>query len=379
MKSVSRDQHLQRLRQRYGGRGKQGKGRLLDELCEQWGYERKHAIKLLRPASGLPARPRARGAAPRYEPIHDVLTHIWQNAEQLCGKRLVRALPLWLPHYARHFGTLLPSQQKLLRGVSAATVDRLLSDQRAASGRGLCGTKPGSLLRTQVPVQGAVWDQRRVGFLEADSVAHCGGSLAGDFVWSLTYTDLACTWTAGRAVWNKGAAGVLEQTRDVESRLPFAVLGLDFDNGSEWLNWSLLRFLQQRARPVLVSRSRPYHKDDNAHVEQKNWMWPRQLLGYGRLAEPRVVPLINAVYQDLWEPLHNFFLPSMKLRAKWREGSRWVRRHDAPQTAYHRLLASQQIGDKQRQRLRDWYESLDPFALAQQLNQRLAPILRTAT
>jgi hypothetical protein len=115
---------------------------------------------------------------------------------------------------------------------------------------------------------------------------------------------------------------VLEQTRDVERRLPFAVLGFDFDNGSEWLNWQLIHFLQQRRRPVLVSRSRPYHKDDNAHVEQKNWMWPRQLLGYGRLAEPHVVPLINAVYQELWEPLHNFFLPSMKLRAKWRDGSR---------------------------------------------------------
>lgn len=379
MKSVPRDQQLHRLRQRYAGRGKPGKGRLLDELCEQWGYERKHAIKLLRLPSSLPARSSARGAAPRYEPIHDVLTHIWQNAEQLCGKRLVRALPLWLPHYPRQFGTLLPSQQKLLRRVSAATVDRLLADQRAASVRGPCGTKPGSLLRTQIPIQGTVWDQHRVGFLEADSVAHCGGSLAGDFVWSLTYTDLACTWTAGRAVWNKGAAGVLQQTRDVETRLPFAVLGLDFDNGSEWLNWSLLRFLQQRSRPVLVSRSRPYHKDDKAHVEQKNWMWPRQLLGYGRLAEPRVVPLINAVYQELWEPLHNFFLPSMKLRAKWRDGSRWVRHHDAPQTAYQRLLASRQISDKQRQRLRDWYQSLDPFALAQQLDKRLAPILRTAT
>jgi hypothetical protein len=267
----------------------------------------------------------------------------------------------------------------LLRAVSAATVDRLLADQRAASARGLCGTKPGSLLRTQIPIQGEVWNQQRVGFLEADSVAHCGGSLAGDFVWSLTYTDLACTWTAGRAVWNKGATGVLEQTRDVECHLPFPLLGFDCDNGGEWLNWHLLRFLQQRPRPVRVSRSRPYHKDDNAHVEQKNWMWPRHLLGYGRLGASHVVPLINAVYAEIWEPLHNFFLPSMKLREKWREGSRWVRRHDGPQTAYQRLLAGRQISRKQRQRLRDWHESLDPFVLAQQLEKRLAPILRTAT
>lgn len=378
MKLIAREPQLDRLRQRYTGRHKQGKGRLLDELCEHYGYDRKYAIKLLRAASA-PRRRRTRGAPPRYAPIHEVLTHVWQQAEQLCGKRLVSALPLWLPHYPKHFGTLLPSQQKLLRTVSPATVDRLLADQRAAHTRGLCGTKPGSLLRTQIPIQGAVWNEQRVGFLEADSVAHCGGSLAGDFVWSLTYTDLACTWTAGRAVWNKGATGVLAQTQDVETRLPFAVQGFDFDNGSEWLNWHLLRFLQQRARPVRVSRSRPYHKDDNAHVEQKNWMWPRQLLGYGRLGAPHVVPLINAVYLEVWEPLHNFFLPSMKLREKWRDGSRWVRRHDTPQTAYHRLLASGQLERKQRQRLRDWYESLDPFALAHQLEKRLAPILRTAT
>lgn len=379
MKPSAREPQLDRLRQRYASRHKLGKGRLLDELCEQYGYDRKYAVKLLQPTPPARRPATVRGAPPRYTPIHDVLTHVWQNAEQLCGKRLVRALPLWLPHYAKHFGSLLPTQQKLLRAVSAATVDRLLADQRAAGARGISGTKPGSLLRTQIPIQGEVWNEQRVGFLEADSVAHCGGSLAGDFVWTLTYTDLACTWTAGRAVWNKGATGVLEQTRDVERHLPFAVRGFDFDNGGEWLNWHLLRFLQQRPRPVRVSRSRPYHKDDNAHVEQKNWMWPRQLLGYGRLGVPHVVPLINTVYTEIWEPLHNFFLPSMKLREKWRDGSRWVRRHDEPQTAYQRLLASRQISRQQRERLRDWYESLDPFALAQQLDKRLEPILRTAT
>ena len=329
-----------------------------------------------------PRRPAtARGAPPRDAPIHDVLTHVWQSAEQLCGQRLVRALPLWLPHYAKHFSSRLPTQHKLLRAVRAATVDRLLADQRAASARGLSGTKPGSLLRAQIPIQGEVWNQQRVGFLEADSVAHGGGSLAGDCVWSLTDTDLACTWTAGRAGWNKGAAGVLAQTRDVESRRPVAVRGFDCDNGGEWLNWHLLRFLQQPRLGVgvWVSRSRPDHKDDNAHVEQKNWMWPRQLLGDGRRSAPHVVPLINAVSTAIWEPLQNFFLPSLKLREKWRAGSRWVRRHDEPPTAYHRLLASRQISQKQRHRLRDQYESLDPFALAQQLEKRRAPLLRTAT
>lgn len=128
-----------------------------------------------------------------------------------------------------------------------------------------------------------------------------------------------------------------------------------------------------------ISRSRPYHKDDNAHVEQKNWMWPRHLLGYGRLGQERVVTPINTLYKQVWGPLHNFFLPSMKLRDKWRQGSRWVRRHDSAQTAYQRLLASGQISPHQRQRLRQYYQSLDPFVLAQQLEQQLNPILRIAT
>jgi hypothetical protein len=376
---LTREAQLIRWRACYARRNPAGKTQLLDEFCEQNNYSRKHAIKLLREALPSPTGQAPCGAPPRYAPIQEIVEQIWQRAEQPCGKRLVAALPLWLPHYAKHFNRLVPAQRRLLGDVSAATLDRLLVARRTRARRGLSGTKPGSLLRTQVPIQGVVWEQDRVGFLEADSVAHCGQSLAGDFVWSLTYTDLASTWTEGRAVWNKGAAGVLAQTRDVEASLPFALRGFDFDNGGEWLNWHLLRHLQARRQPIHITRSRPYHKDDNAHVEQKNWMWPRHLLGYGRLGQERVVTPINALYKEVWGPLHNFFLPSMKLQDKWREGSRWVRRHDPPQTAYQRLLTSRQITRRHRQRLREYYESLDPFTLAQQLEQQLQPILRSAT
>lgn len=375
--NTQRQEQLERYRRRYQSRGKEGKGRMLDEFCEQYGFERKYAIKLLQGLRGLGPKSSRPGPAPRYEAVEEVVTRVWKAAEQLCGKRLVEALPLWLPHYERHYGKLLPRQKKLLEEVSAATVDRLLVEQKAQRHRGLNGTRPGTLLRQHVPIQGEVWDERKVGFLEADSVAHCGGSLAGNFIWSLTYTDLASSWTEGRAVWNKGSHGVLEQTRDVEQNLPFAIRGFDFDNGSEWLNWTLIRYLQVRAKPIRLTRSRPYHKDDNAHVEQKNWMWPRQLLGYGRLEEQRLVEPINGLYTELWGPLQNFFLPSMKLQKKWRVGSRWVRRYDQPQTAYQRLLASGELKDKQTKRLREWYESLDPFNLAKQVERRLEPILKT--
>ena len=177
-------------------------------------------------------------------------------------------------------------------------------------------------------------------------------------------------------MWNKGAHGVLEQTKDVEQNLPFALLGMDFDNGGEWMNWHLVHYLQERVAPVKLTRSRPYHKDDNAHVEQKNWMWPRQILGYSRLEKPEAVPLINALYKETWGPLHNFFLPSAKLVEKHREGSRWVRRHDRPQTAYQRLASSGELSKKQARRLRDEYEALDPFELARRTEKQLKPILR---
>jgi hypothetical protein len=377
MKKLSREEQLTKLRIRYAHRQAEGKARILDELCEQYGYHRKHAIRLMNASVEPPGPPSVRpGPEPRYEVIGPVLEIIWQAAEQPCGKRLVEALPLWLPSYQKHYEPLSPRQRKLLQMISPASVDRLLADCKARHEHGLSGTRPGSLLRQQIPIQGEVWDETRPGFLEADSVAHCGGSLAGNFVWSLTFTDLASTWTEGRAVYNKGAQGVLEQTRHVEHSLPFTLLGLDFDNGGEWLNWHLIHYLQERPAPVRVTRSRPYHSDDNAHVEQKNWMWPRQLLGYGRLEDPRVVPLINTLFVEVWGPLHNFFLPSMKLVKKWREGATWKRRHDVAQTAYQRLLDLGGLTAPARRRLRDQLDSLDPFALHRQVDRHLAVILK---
>ena len=376
LKTISRDEQLERMRRRYEGRGPEGKSLILDELCEQYGYHRKHAIRLLNGTAVVRRSPP--GPQRQYEPITEVVGRIWVAGEQPCGKRLAQMLPLWLPHYQRRYGKLLPAQRKLSDQISPATLDRLLAPLRSKHLRGLSGTKPGSLLRQQIPIQGEVWDEKRAGFLEADSVAHCGSSLAGSFVWSLTYTDIASTWTIGRVVWNRGATGVLEQTRQVEQSLPFTLLGLDFDNGGEWLNWHLIRYLQERSAPVRVTRSRPFHSDDNAHVEQKNWMWPRQLLGYGRLEDPQLIDPINEVYRNVWGPLQNFFLPSMKLVEKQRVGSRWRRKHDKPQTAYQRLLKMEALSAKKKRELQGQYESLDPFELHDRLEKSLRPILAKA-
>jgi hypothetical protein len=367
---------IPKLQARYAGRGREGKSRMLDELCQDYEYERKYAIKLLGGSLPEPGGKVRVGREPQYGLIEPVVQAIWLAAEQPCGKRLVPILRQWLPFYERRHGRLSGRQRKLAREISPATLDRLLGPVRAQHGRGRCGTKPGSLLRSEIPVRTGTWDLTRPGFLEADSVAHCGGSLAGDFIWSLTFTDILSGWTEGGAVWNKGAAGVLAATRAVEERLPFGLLGFDTDNGGEFLNHHLWAYMRERQAPVEFTRSRPYHSDDNAHVEQKNWTWARQLLGYGRLENPELVTLISELYRTVWAPWQNFFLPCLKLEKKWREGSHWRKRYELPRTAYERLCTPGILPQKQRRQLRERYASLDPFDLKDELEKKLKPILK---
>ncbi|MGH9594616.1 MAG: hypothetical protein ACRD5L_16115 [Bryobacteraceae bacterium] len=368
---------LSKLQQRYAGRNLEGKSRMLNEVCGDFGYERKYAIKLL--GNRLP---KAEGHGPPgpaklYEVIEPAVREIWRTAEQPCGKRLAALLPLWLPFYESRHGRLSGRQRELIRKISPASLDRLLGPARARfPGRGRCGTKPGGLLKSQIPIRTGTWDLDRPGYLEADSVAHCGTSLSGEFIWSLTYTDIFSGWTEGRAVWNKGAAGVLAATGEVEKTLPFALLGFDCDNGGEFLNHHLWRYMAERQSPVEFTRSRPYHSDDNAHVEQKNWMWPRQLLGYSRLEDPSLVAPICALFQEVWGPWQNFFLPCLKLKRKWREGSQWKRRYHWPRTACERLCEPGVLSSVQRRDLRERQASLDPFTLKDELERRLKWILQ---
>lgn len=377
MSQELRSEWLPKLQTRYQRRSREGKSRMLDELCEDYHYERKYAIKLL---SGRLAAATGRmhpGPERQYGLIEPVVRQMWLTAEQPCGKRLVPILRTWLPYYEKRYGELSGRQRQLLRQVSAATVDRLLVPARAKhGGRGRGGTKPGNLLRTEIPIRTGTWDLSRPGYLEADSVAHCGGSLAGEFIWSVTYTDILSGWTEGRAVWNKGSTGVLRATREVEARLPFALLGFDSDNGGEFLNHHLWAYMRERKQAVEFTRSRPYHSDDNAHVEQKNWTWARQLLGYGRLEDPRLVEPISTLYRDVWAPWQNFFLPCLKLERKWREGSHWRKRYEFPQTAYERLCAPGMLTLKARRQLRDRHASLDPFVLKAELENKLKQILQ---
>jgi len=364
-------EYLEAIRGRYRSSGRRDKGLILDEFCAVCGYSRKYAVRLL--SRGRPRRRNRPGPPRRYGPeVVTVLKRIWLAAEQMCSKRLKAALPLWLPHYERKYGALPEATRQRVLALSPATMDRLLKPIRAKSGRkGLSGTRPGTLLRQQIPIQTQPWDITQPGFLEADTVAHCGNSLAGSFIWSLTFTDIYSGWTENRAVWNKGSAGVLAQIQDIEEQLAFPLLGFDSDNGSEFLNHHLWRYFAQRPAPVAFTRSRPYRKNDNAHVEQKHWTHVRQLFGYDRFDRPQMLDPMNRLYAQEWSLLQNYFCPSMKLKSKERLGARYRRCYESPRTPYERLLACDQIAPQAKQRLQQTFASLDPFALKKGIERQL--------
>jgi len=373
----SKKEYLLAIWDRYHRVGRRFKSRILDEFCSVCGYARKYAIGL------LSRQPRQRTQRPgphrRYDAaVLGPLKLIWLHSEQMCSKRLKAALPVWLPFYEQKYGPLAPPVRKKLLRISPATIDRLLKKTRARyPGKGLGGTRPGRLLKVQIPIRTDNRDIDRPGFFEADTVAHCGTSMAGSFVWSLTFTDIFSQWTENAAVWNKGATDVLREVRELEQRLPFELQGFDVDNGSEFLTFHLWRYLLNRPRPIAMTRSRPLRKNDQAHVEQKNWTHVRQLLGYQRLEQPELIPLINELYRT-WDLFHNFFCPTLKLRSKTRRGSKTLRRYFKPQTPYQRLLLSPHLTDPQKEKLRAHYQQLNPFVLKAQLEQKLKIVFDTA-
>ena len=371
--------YLEAIRTRYWRASKAGKTAILNEFCEVCGYHRKYALRLLgnRKRGGKP--PHTPGPTSRYDTpeLVEALRAIWMASNQLCSKRLKAALPLWLPHYATSFHPLSADTAARLGSISAATIDRLLKPVRAKiKRRGLSGTKPGTLLKKHIPIQAGVWDVTQPGFIEADTVAHCGDSLAGNFVWSLTMTDICTGWTECRATWNKGSDGVMTQIKAVQKALPFPVKGFDCDNGSEFLTWHLLRYFQNRKQPIQFTRSRPYHSNDNAHVEQKNWSCVRQLFGYDRLENPKMVKMMNDLYANEFSLFTNFFCPTLKLKSKAREGSKWVRKHGKPVTPAQRVLDHPDIPESTKEKISAQAKSLNPFLIQKQIQRKLRAIFK---
>lgn len=383
MSRSTRDEYLEKMRCRYRRyTGKPAKSRLLDEFCELTGHERKYATKLLGgrrgPCAGAKGAPSRGGRPPTYAPeVAGVLHEIWKHSEQPCGRRLKPMLVTWLPFYERRYGTLPAELRDGVLSISAAQIDRVLAPRKIGAGVVNRRTpKPNAAIKALVPVRAECWDAREPGWTEADTVAHCGGDMGGSFLWSLTLTDIFSGWTEVRATWNRGQHGVCAAFAGIEAELPFALLGVDTDNGGEFLNRHLHRHFRGRERPVEMTRSRPYHKNDQAHVEQKNSTHVRQLLGFERLGHDLAVPLVDGLL-EAWSIWRNAFTTTFKQTEKKRVGSKTLRRHEKmPKTPCQRLIEYREAtGDKAAAAaLRDWRDLHDPFELKDWIEGRLARI-----
>jgi hypothetical protein len=339
------------------------------------GYHRKAAIRALRSepvarVGVITGRPLEYHAAE----VRPVLRAVWSAANYPCGRRLAGMMADWLAGYEQHEKKVSASVREQLLAASPRTLDRLLHPLRVESRRPSL-TRPGSLLRQQIPIRGSVWEENKAGWLEVDTVALCGGSVAGDFVWMVDAVDYATTWVSTRAMWNRGQEGTLAALADLERCLPFPLLGLDSDNGGEFLNYHVLAWLQKRTRPVFMTRSRPYKKDDNAHIEQKNWTHVRQWFGYERHDNPEVVERLNALARGPFHQMLNYFHASLKLESKERLAGGKIRRvYQQAKSPLERVLESPEVDALTKARLRAEKARLNPFALKREVDQHLREI-----
>lgn len=365
---------LARIHGRYQRAGRPHKSRILAEFCATGGYHPKAALRLLnRPLRSAP--PKRSGPKVRYDPaeVLPVLKAVWLASDQLCSKLLQAALPEWLDHYERRFAPLGAAFKEKLLQISPAQIDRLLRPVRVQHPKkGLCTTRPGTLLRHEVPTRGGPPDTTRPGSVEADTVAHCDDSTEGDYVNSLTFTELYSGWTENRAVWNKSAEAVLVELKALEKTVPYVMKDFHTDNGGEFLNWALHKHLTGRAVKLPWTRSRAYRKNDNAHCEQKNWTHVRQLFGHDRFEHPELVALMNDLYAQEWSQFTNHFKPTFKLVKREKQAGKTKRFYEpTPKTPYQRLLDSPDIPAATKVTLRGQHAKLDPFALKKNIELKL--------
>jgi transposase InsO family protein len=361
-------------RYREAGRGE--RQRLLDEFCATTDYHRKYTLRLLNGAPPEKRRgKRARGRKPRYgAQAISILGEVWEAAGYPWSVRLKALLPLWMPWIRRRYRAGAEVEEQL-RAMSARQMDRRLAGRKREQKRKIYGrTKPGTLLKHHIPIKTDSWDVKAPGFAEIDLVSHSGNSGAGEFAHTLNLTDIHSGWTESRALLGKSEMAVQRALDEIRAALPFRLLGLDADNGSEFINWHLKRWCDRNQ--IQLTRGRPYKKDDNAHIEQKNWTHVRKLLGWDRYDSWAAVAAINDLYRAELRLWMNLYMPSVKLQTKVRVGSKVRRVYSPAETPLDRALASGQADARRVAELKKLRSRLDPFALARTIEGKLERIYR---
>jgi hypothetical protein len=362
----SRQEIIKKYHAKYKKSSKKEKGQILDTVCHVTGLSRDRAKKLLcgQARKTVSLKSAKQGRKPKYGThVRMALEKVWALMDFASGKRLAAGMDDMLDALLR-FGEADFDKDTLenLRAISPATIDRLLKQEKERMRfKGISTTKPGTLLKKDIPVRlGTQWDDAVPGYVEVDLVAHCGTTTAGEYINTLSVTDIYSGWTETAAVLNKAQKHVFEALMAVKERQPFALLGIDSDNGSEFINAHLFRYCKQEN--ICFTRSRPNKKNDGCHVEQKNWSVVRRNIGYDRYEGKEALMMMNKYYELL--RLHtNFFLPSVKLLEKSRDGSKIRKRYEMPQTPYKRLLSSPHIEKDVKKKLRRTYLALNPAEL----------------
>ena len=359
-------QYISLLRQSYQVTSYENKSKIIKEVCTNLGWHPKSAIRALNREET--ALKKHSGRPRKYSSVSiRHLKKLWLKMDQICSKRMKAALPRWLKDY----DDCSEDIKKELLSMGASTIDRYLRPYRAQVRRkNNTGTRPGSKqFKNRIPIKPLDHNVTDVGAVEADTVAHCGGSLSGVFAWSLTVTDVKTGWTENRAMWGKSGIGVIGGVKSIQASLPFEIKEFCCDNGSEFLNHQLVHHFS--TKKDIIKRGRPYKKNDQCHVEQKNYTHVRQLFGYHRIEQKELIHLMNDIYANEWSKLQNFFFPQMKLIRKTRIGSRYKREYTDPLTPYERVMLEPTVSADIKQKFKREYETLNPFKLKESLDKKV--------
>lgn len=377
MSQQSKRELLEVLRPRYLKASKVKKQRMLDEFTAVTGYRRKYAIRILKHPVQRIRRKRAGRKAIYRGAVVEKLKQIWEIYGRICSKRLHPFLPEAIQILERCGEVeLAPETKQLLLSISRSTIDRCLRPVRVTSPHGLSTTKPGTLLKKAIPVRTfADWNEDRPGFMEIDLVAHCGETTEGQYLNTLTCTDICTGWTEPIALPRRTQQAVCTAIQAMRQELPFALLGIDSDNGSEFINDLLYRYCQDEK--ITFTRSRPYKKNDQAHVEQKNWSVVRHTVGYDRLETEQELALLEDIYAAL-RLYVNFFQPVLKLQAKERLGNKVIRRYDQATTPYQRIMKRQDIPLQTKAHFMNLYLHLNPVELRRRIDGKVAQLWKIA-
>lgn len=371
-------EYFKSIQIRYRGASKELKQLILNEFCATTGYNRKYAIRKL---NAWPEKEGKKTATRQRKPIYghtviSVLAAVWEAAGYPCSVRLKALLELWMPWIRKRYHITARIEEQLLT-ISPRQMDRRLKSRKGRIRKRIYGrTKPGTLLKHHIPIKTDNWDVKDPGWTEVDTVSHSGNNAEGVFGYTVNQTDILTTWVESRAILGKGEKAVVDALDEMAQAFPFQIKGIDSDNGSEFINWHLFRYCE--SHKIQPFRGRPYKKDDNAHIEQKNWTHVRKLMGWDRYDTQEAVDMINDLYRNELRLFMNLFLPSIKLLRKKRIGSRLTRVYDKPKTPLQRVEESKQGDQQKMEALKKLKDSIDPFSLAQTIEIKLERICKLA-